>query len=243
LWWKGVIVQLEAVGVRANVLELISSFFSEWRLKVASCGKFLKEHEYSRGSPQGSTWSPFFFGIYTRSFATKATKSKVLTFADDVPASIEVENNDKREGAAQVTSSDIQAISDNATNWNMKFSAGKSGVITISNKKDAAADENRSEVKLDGIKIEEASSLKILGVRIDSSLQFSDHIQQLSREANKGTFLLRRVRPFLNDRSLAILCKSHIRSRMEYACLSWQHGSYLANLDRVQERSHRFFRR
>jgi hypothetical protein len=58
--------------------------------------------------------------------------------------------------------------------------------------------------------------MKYLGVHIDSHLEFSTHVREISKAAFRRLQIIRRARAYMDHTAAAVLCKSLVLSRLEY---------------------------
>ena len=76
-------------------------------------------------------------------------------------------------------------------------------------------------VQLDGAHIEQVSTYKSLGVMVNQSLSWSDHIDLMSSRASKGLSLLQRIAWFLPRHVLCCFYKGYILPLMTYGDTVW----------------------
>ena len=88
-------------------------------------------------------------------------------------------------------------------------------------------------------KLPSVDELEILGVSIDSKLTWSKHISAISTKAGQKFGALRKVANKLDTEGKANVCKSQVRSVMEYASLSCVSASptILSQLDNIQKKA------
>ena len=96
-------------------------------------------------------------------------------------------------------------------------------------------------IKLDGKNLAPQPSINILGVEIDSTLSFTNHIKDLATRCAKKLACIRRISHLLDAKGCLTLYNSQVRSIMEYSPLMWSScpPSYLRLLDKVQNRARR----
>ena len=72
------------------------------------------------------------------------------------------------------------------------------------------------------ITIKSASSVTLLGITIDSKLNFKEHISNIVKKAYYKLYALRRLRKFLALEKAKILACSMIESQFAYCALIWR---------------------
>jgi hypothetical protein len=60
-----------------------------------------------------------------------------------------------------------------------------------------------------------------LGVNIDSSLSWKDHITELSSRLNKACYAIRAIKPFMSLDSMKKICYSYVHSILSYGIIFW----------------------
>ena len=87
--------------------------------------------------------------------------------------------------------------------------------------------------------IKVSSSEELLGIKIDSNLNFQDHIISLCSKANKKLSTLSRVSKSMDINKRGMLMKSYIFGQFNYCSLVWMcHSRSLINKsNRIQERA------
>ena len=84
-----------------------------------------------------------------------------------------------------------------------------------------------------------AAFSKLLGLTLSKDLSWKHDVTSMAKSAAQRTGLLRRVAPYLLPTQRAMIYKSIIRSKMEYAITAWFGATptLLSQLDAVQRRA------
>ena len=77
------------------------------------------------------------------------------------------------------------------------------------------------EMLINTITVKETNEVKLLGIAIDKSLSFKNHIDNLCRTANYKLHALRRIRKHLTLEKAKLLGSSFIESQFNYSPLIW----------------------
>ena len=87
--------------------------------------------------------------------------------------------------------------------------------------------------------IEATDSVDLLGITIDSNLNFNEHIRNLCKKGNQKLHALARISKYLNEEKLKIIMKTFIQSQFNYCPLVWMwHNRTLNNkINRLHERA------
>ena len=92
------------------------------------------------------------------------------------------------------------------------------------------------KLQIGDITIKSASSVTLLGITIDSKLNFKEHINNIVKNAYNKLYALRRLRKFLTLEKAKILACSMIESQFAYCPLIWMFCSKvdIQRLEKVQ---------
>lgn len=98
------------------------------------------------------------------------------------------------------------------------------------------------DVTVDSHPIVSSDNLEILGVVIDKRLSFEQHIDKVVNKTLKILYAMKRVRYYLNDKSLKIIYKSLIESHFSYASPVWgfTYDTHINRLNCIQNRFMKF---
>ena len=78
-----------------------------------------------------------------------------------------------------------------------------------------------------------------IGVVIDRNLSWNSQIEHVKKKINKNIYLLKRLRPFINQRTALLFYKSVIQCNFDYCSTVWTNcsKSHLNQLQILQNRS------
>ena len=77
------------------------------------------------------------------------------------------------------------------------------------------------DVYLNDERLEIVDQYKYLGVIIDSTLRWQEHVDNLCKRISMKLAVLRRIKPFLPKKSLIAVYNSTILPLFDYACIVW----------------------
>ena len=92
----------------------------------------------------------------------------------------------------------------------MKLNAGKFHLLTFGTNQDDI------KIKIGEAIVEESSEEKLLGVIIDTNLNFKSHVSNLCKRARQKLHALARVSPFMGSDKLRLLMNSFIKAQFSY---------------------------
>lgn len=98
---------------------------------------------------------------------------------------------------------------------------------------------SNNQVKINGVGIECVNLYTYLGIKVDSNLSMTKHVDHLFRTALSMVFTLYKIRPYIDIHTAILIFKAHILSRVEYGSIfcSWANKSHLEKLQKLVNRS------
>ena len=96
-----------------------------------------------------------------------------------------------------------------------------------------------SALRIDGENVESKPSLKLLGVTLDSRLNYSSHISDICKKAGSKVDVLNRLKKLVPTHALLQLYKAGVLPNLTYCHMVWHfcRASHTKKLERVKERA------
>ena len=222
------ISKLKCYGLDEKSLCLVYSYLCNRKQRVKIGNVYSTTENVETGVPQGSILGPLLFNIHIADLFDFLSDVDIANFADDTTPYVTNISIDKGiSDIEQITSALIEWFSNNY----MKANPDKCHLLTSSS--------DEVSVILDGNLIKRSSSEKLLGIKIDSSLSFYEHVEDICKKASQKLSALARISQYLNESKRRILFKSFISSQFGYCPLVWMFHSRKLNarIDRILERT------
>ena len=216
------------IGIEPWIVKWFHSFLIDrlYRVKIGKCcSHFVK---FNGGLPQG-TWSgPFAFLILINDLELSVLAHK---FVDDVILTEIIPPGDRSLMQAACSQLEVWSRS-NCMNINLR----KTHEMLIGRK---AVD--FEPLHIDDTDISRVESFKLLGIVVQSSLKWSEHVQYMCYKASKSLYLLKRLRrAMLSEDDLVYFYCTVVRPILEYACCVW-HSSLTRQqsdcIEQIQKRA------
>ena len=173
-------IKLEKYGFRGTILEILRKYLSDLYQFVCKNGNHSEKLCVKTAVPQGSVLGPFLFLLYINGLQKVAKTSQIVMFADDRTIVKSGKHTDRE------LNEDLHKITDWFTASKLTINIGKCEAISFGN--------GLSE-KLTILNEELCYKFpcKYLGLHLDGSLQFREHINYVVEKLNKFCGLIYRV--------------------------------------------------
>ena len=236
-WHDGVRYKLrENFNLPERTIRILSSFLTNRTLQVVEMGLSSRVINLRAGTPQGSCLSPLIYIIAVNDLPTGENHGiSQFQFADDIAV---CGSGPSELSAVAKVQKAVNAIEGWCRKWRVILNGSKSNLVIISRKR-RQLDENPCILLFDDV-VRPISKAKFLGVEIDNSLRFKEHIQDLAQRAEKRLNILRILAwGGTEPKTLLRLYKVYIRSIFEYGCVAFLHipDTTLGLLQRVQNKA------
>jgi hypothetical protein len=223
VWHNGLLSKLMCLGVGGGLYRWIRAFLRDRSIKVVVNGSESSAANINAGVPQGSILGPTLFLVFINDLS-HAVSSDIAMFADDTTLSATINCVNDRDRVYNLLLEDLRSVEDWAEKWLVKFNAKKTQQLTISRKttKDARS------VTFLGEALKEEEYIKLLGVNITSTLDWSCHVSKIASNSGRLLGILRKAKRLLPSAALATLYKAKVRSTIEYCGPIWRNASETA---------------
>ena len=220
--------KLKAYGTVDHSLDLIRSYFTNrfGRVKLENSTSSWKQ--VTRGCPQGSAFELLLWNLFQNDH-TSPIKSNICMYADDH----QFYDTHKK---VSVIQRNLQDCATEATAWyDMNLSKGnflRCGTMIIGKKKEYI----RLSVK--EMEAESYECMKLLGVNIDSQLNFAEDIGSVCKKSSQRMGVIMRLRNSIPTNAKLQLYKAAVLPHLTCCRTTWHFckASDSRKLERVQER-------
>jgi ribonuclease HI len=235
VWKQKLITVLHDLGIEGKMIIWINAFLQQRKIQVKFNGGYSKPHRLLQGTPQGSILSPILFSLYLSTIHMHLPPGvKIALYADDI---IIWTSHTDRYIAEKLLNQAVSQLQSYTHEFKISLNPNKSEVclFTLNN---SIRNWNPS-ITFSGTTLPVTKSPKYLGVTLDPSLSFSDHIDKVVNRAKKRLNILKAISGKdwgANAAVLAITYKTLVRPLLEYAIPTWCSASptQLEKLDKVQ---------
>jgi TusA-related sulfurtransferase len=119
----------------------------------------------------------------------------------------------------------LQSGADNLATWasenRMAIHPDKTKVMLVGTKRKLATISEPLNISICGTTLSQSSSGKLLGIHMDDSLSWNEHISAVIKKFNTKLELVKRAKPYLTPELLLVLYNSLAKPTLEYCCSAW----------------------
>jgi ribonuclease HI len=212
--------RLRARGIPTDIVNWVRAFCSHRTATIVVNGQTSRPCDLPQaGLPQGSPLSPVLFLFFNADLVQRKIDSNggSVAFVDDYTAWV-------TGPTAASNYAGVGRIIDQALEWERRsgatFEADKTAVIHFTRNM-VKTDRTRFAIK--GREIEPKSSVKVLGLVMDTALRYKEHIRETARKGTAAAMQLRRL-GMLPPRTARQLFVSTVAPTMDHACNAWVHA-------------------
>ena len=225
--------KLETYGVLGNELNLISDYLHDRLQYVDIDGHRSSSKGVVSGVPQGSILGPVLFLLFINDLPTSTQQSVLDIYADDTTMSY---SSDVKDGLETITSA-LQEDLKNVSAWsdrnNMVINNTKTKCILVTGKRlNKKLSSLSLQLTMQGTMVDQVNNQKLLGVTLDQSLNFDEHIQQLCKKLSQRIAVLRKIRKYLPIGERILYYNAMIKQTMMYGSIVWSSCS-IENVNKV----------
>ena len=209
------LMKLSRYGFRGIALDLIKSYLSDRTQVVALKNVISDPLPINHGVPQGSILGPWLFNIYVNDLAYYLNDSPPSLYADDTTLLDEDHELDSLLTRVQQTINLFY-------NWSivnyLSLNTNKTKFMIFSNKKFIGP---KLPLFIRNAPLEQVTSSKLLGVYIDSGLNYKEHLKNLRSKLARLVGLSYAIGPNMNIEAAKSFYYALAHSKLIYGILFW----------------------
>ena len=234
VWRIGLQNQLLKIGVHKPLITWVNSFLSQRSIFVKINSTKSSTFSTLAGVPQGSVIAPILFLVYGS--GVPEIPAQISQFADDFALYY-------RSRSCRIIQEKLQYSLDKLIKWceklKIRINPGKTNFMLFKNPSKIVSS---LDLFINRTKIEDANSIKFLGVNLTPHLKWNQHCKSLVARANKRIYQLLRLSQInIDEECLLTLYISWVRSLFLYANACWidQSNSIINNIKLTQNGAQR----
>lgn len=221
---------MEGYGIRGMVLDVFKHYLLDRTQRVRIENTLSDPLVVQYGVPQGTVIGPLLFNIYVNYLFEVEIDGTIIAYADDTVAIFCGESWQAVKEKVRMGFVKMKNIFDSLKlTVNMKKSMYVPFSITEANRPDfheIVFDDGEETLK-------QTTSIKYLGVIIDSHLKWDLHVQYITRKMRYLIYKFYILKEILNQKLLKMIYKTLVESILRYGILIWG-GMYTSNIKPLQ---------
>jgi hypothetical protein len=226
--------KFEFYGINGSIGKMIKSYLNDrYQRTLVNSNYSLGVSDWQKvkqGLQQGSILSPLLFLLYINDLPYLINKiSKPILYADDT--SILRSNSDMVEHEKV-----LKTILDKINKWfvvnSLSLNFNKTNYLHFSSISNIKSNIN---VNYGNIQINSTCNIKFLGLIIDSSLSWKDHINHLVTKLSATSYSIRILSVVLTQESLKTIYFAYVHSVMSYGIIFWDNSTYSNKIFKIQK--------
>ena len=185
--------KLKAYGVTSRELLILTNYLRGRRSAVVIDGVQSEYRLITHGVPQGSVLGPLLFIIFTNDLPQSVSRSILDIYGDDTTLSTSVAVSDLPT-LQQRLQNDINKIADWTYGNKMVLNASKTKSLLVTGKRlEKKALDTALKISCNSSEIDQVNSQKLHGVKLDSHLNFTEHIDDICKKVSRQIAVLKKV--------------------------------------------------
>ena len=170
------------------------------------------------GVPQGSILGPLLFTVMVNDLPSVTTNSKIMMYADDTVLFYSAKKVDEIESSLN---EDLRHVNSWVNTNGLSLNPIKTQFMIFGTPQKLSSITEPMCLKLENHSITQVSTYKYLGVYLDPSLKWKDHIYHSSKKIGSRLALLSRLKRTLPLQSLKLLANSLVLPLFDYCSVAW----------------------
>ena len=216
---KLILKKLANLGLKTEAVLYIKSYLANRRQMTKFQNFTSNEEIVQSGIPQGSILGPLLFLCFTNDLANEFEgECKMVAYADDTQLIIDANNlNQLKKKIEQVITTAQKWYRENS----MKNNIAKTEILMVNPRKEN--EKMKINIQHEGkkITIETVPHIKVLGIFIDSKLNWSKQVNAVRNKAMDSVRNLHRVNHLLDEKHRVALYKALISPLFSYGDIIW----------------------
>ena len=221
--------KLKCYGFEPNSISFMRSYLSDRTQKVYYNGSWSNSRGLDCGVPQGSCLGPLLYSIFTNDLPFVLVNALIQMYADDSTlyfmATSCAELN-------KVLSYELGLVVDWIKRNRLVLNISKTKSIILGSFHKLSS-KPTLKLKIAKVPIEQLNTVKLLGVLIDNSLTWSEHVDSIVKKMGSGIAMVRKCLPYVPAHILGQVVKSLVLSYLDYCSPVWSSASKTV-LDKLQ---------
>ena len=225
--------KLATYSFSTNTIHLFKNYLTDRKQSVFINNVISDPYTITCGVPQGSILGPTLFLLYINDLVKYSYAFSTILFADDT--NLFYSSNNLNEDIDNINLN-LEAIGNWCHSNKLTLNIQKTNFILVKNYQNNFVLNNT--IKILNKNINETNTIKFLGITIDQTLSWSEHINLIRLELRKSLGLLYQASTLFPSSILILLYNSLVNSKLVYCLEAWGNAAntHLKKLFIIQKR-------
>lgn len=223
--------KLNIYGLRGNCHKLLKNYLSSRKQFVHFLGENSVELPIEIGVPQGSVLGPLLFLLYCNDVSS-ILNIYHCEFADDMTLLASDNNIDV---VSQNLSANLSSLLKYFSSANLNMNQDKT--FSLQFHPQAANYTSSPLIKINGKSVQQVKSFKLLGLFLDLSLNWKDHVSYICNKTAKHCFALKRLHHITSKYVSKAFYHSSFESVIRYGIICWGNSTEATRIFILQKRA------
>lgn len=231
--------KLQGIGIRGKSYEWFKSYLEnrEHQVEIEYYNEYEKQIQYIRSDskqinasiPQGSVIGCLLFIIYINDLPSIINEPCVL-FADDISVLTSCQDNTN---LTEILKSILNKIITWMTEHNLELNFNKTKIMSFHPRQKTPLD---ITFIYNGAKLETVKEFNLLGLSIDTNLNWKSHIQKIKSKLSKFAYALREIKKTTNLTTALVTYYAYAYAWLNYGVILWGNSTDAPTLFTLQKR-------
>ena len=212
--------KLRYYGLDSNVISWFKSYLTDRSQYVEIEETHSSTKPIRTGVPQGSILGPLLFIIYVNDINCASSKFEAILYADDssLNSILRAFGNDN---TSSIINKELLLVYEWLNANKLSLNISKTKFMCFRYPQRRANTFPALDIYIEGHKIERVTTFDFLGVTINETLTWKDHLHKLCMKISRVVGIIAKCRKFLHSSVLLKIYNALILSRINYGILCW----------------------
>ena len=225
------LVKLQDVGASPSAIKWFRSYLTS-RHQVVTIGTAVSDRlQVINGVPQGSILRPLLFSIYMNDLLSVPQHCSVQCYVDDTKLLLSFQSQDQSQVVTEINR-DLARICNWCFNNQLLLNPDKTKLLVCGSKQMAAKIDN-IQLSLLGKQLTPVKAARDLGVILDTTLTFNDHVRTIVASCMSRLGQINHVKHCFNKRTVILIINALVFTKLYYCSSVWINTS-LSNIVKLQ---------
>ncbi|XP_063418925.1 uncharacterized protein LOC134701720 [Mytilus trossulus] len=210
--------KLKIYGFSEASVSFFKSYLNNRKQQVKICNVYSEQQHVKFGVPQGSILGPLLFVLFINDLPLCIENCETDLYADDTTLHKSGKNIENIHDDVQ---EDLYRVEEWCKMNNMFINANKTKCLVTGTKQKLSIQTCQPNLIINSKVLQNSSCEKLLGVKIDNTLNWKNQIDQVCANISSRIYLLSKIKKFLDINARKTYYNGYILPLIDYCCIIW----------------------